>query len=82
MKEIKFEGVFDTQIITDYLEHLSKSIKSGKLLINKGSDELMLEPEGKIEIKVEAKQKKNKEKFELKMNWERSPKPFGKLKIS
>ena len=82
MKEIKIEGKVDKKVITDYLQNLSKSINSGKVLIHRGSDELVLEPGEKIEIKVEAKQKTHKEKLDVRISWDKSRKPADNPRIS
>ena len=82
MKEIKIEGKVDKQVVTDYLQNLSNSVKSGKVLIHRGNDELVLEPGEKIEIKVEAKQKSHKEKIELRISWDKSRKPVDNPRLS
>lgn len=81
-RELSVEGKVENKKVADYLESLAKSIKAGKLVVQKGNEALVLTPAAVISMEVEAKQKKDKEKFEIKLEWENTMNEDGDLKIS
>jgi len=81
-KEIKIEGKLELKLIIDYFSRIIEGLRAGKINIKKGQDIMTLNPEGLIEIQVEAKQKKGEEKYELKLKWEKGFLHNEDLKIS
>jgi amphi-Trp domain-containing protein len=81
-KEIKIEGKLELRLIIDYFSRIIEGLRTGKISIKKGQDIMTLNPEGLIEIQVEAKQKKDEEKYELKLKWKKGFLHNEDLKIS
>lgn len=84
-REVSVKAVMDIAQVTGYLESLLDGIKAGSVCVQRGSDEFVtLKPSKRVEIEVEATQKKGKETFTLELSWRRGeveePKPA--LKIS
>ncbi|MCJ2164396.1 MULTISPECIES: amphi-Trp domain-containing protein [unclassified Pseudodesulfovibrio] len=52
-----------------YLEALTKSFKSGTIVIESGEDHVVMKPSGQVSIKVEAKTKKDKQKIGFEIAW-------------
>jgi len=52
-----------------YLEDLTKSFKSGTIVIESGENSVAMKPGEQIAIKVEAKRKKNKQKIGFEISW-------------
>jgi amphi-Trp domain-containing protein len=52
-----------------YLEGLIKGFKEGKIVVQKGEGFVSLVPAEQVTVMVEAKKKKDKEKFSLELSW-------------
>ncbi len=78
-KEISFETLVTREKVAGYLQNLAESISSGKLNIQKGIETIALTPGETVAMEVEAKQKKEKEKFSLKLTWTVSPEQTLKI---
>ena len=83
-KELNLSVVLEKTEVIQYLESLAQSFRAEKVVIQKGSEFLTLLPSSQIEITVEAKQKKDKEKLVIEMSWstESIEVPADFLKIS
>jgi amphi-Trp domain-containing protein len=55
---------------TAYLEALLQSFKTGTILVSQGEDSLELTPAPIVDVEVEAKVKKGRQKFSLELEWE------------
>ena len=63
-----------------YMEDLTKSFKSGTIVIESGQDHVTMKPTNQVCIKVEAKTKKDKQKIGFEISW--SDEQLADLKIS
>ena len=70
--------------VLEYLDNLKDSLKTGTVYVEHGTEIVALQPEGSVQVKVEASQKKEKEKFKLEISWRRTPRGTSapELKIS
>ena len=71
--KFKYESLQDRETITRYLEALREGFENGHLRLAWKDSVLELEPEGLIRLDVEAKQKDDQMKLNIKMSW-KSPK--------
>lgn len=55
-----------------YMEDLLQSLKAGTIVVQSGDEHLTMTPGEHIEIKVEAKSKKGKQKFGFELSWTES----------
>lgn len=63
-----------------YMQALVDSLESGKIVVESGEERVTLTPSKHIDIEVEAKTKKNKQKFGFEISW--SNQDDAQLKIS
>ena len=68
-QEISMEKTMTTKDVIAYLEQVVEGLKNGQLIVQKDDRILLLNPPAIMEVEVEAKQKKNKEKFSLELSW-------------
>lgn len=52
-----------------YLEDFARSLRTGRILVERGEDFLVLEPPSLVGVEVEVKSKKGKQKFCLEVSW-------------
>ncbi|SHL15490.1 amphi-Trp domain-containing protein [Desulfatibacillum alkenivorans DSM 16219] len=55
--------------VAAYLEDLAASFKEGKIVVAKGDEFVTLTPPEQVFVEVEAKAKKDKNKFSLELSW-------------
>ena len=65
----RHESLQDCQSIINYLTALKEGFDSGALLFSTDGRNLVLKPEGLINLNVEAKRKGEEIKLSLKMRW-------------
>ena len=63
-----------------YMKALVESLESGKIVVENGEEHVTLTPMEHVDIKVEAKAKKDKQKFSFEISW--SDQTEANLKIS
>ncbi|WP_419787154.1 amphi-Trp domain-containing protein [Pseudodesulfovibrio sp.] len=63
-----------------YLKALVESLESGKIVVKNGEEHVTLTPQEQVAIEVEAKTKKDKQKFSLEISW--TEQAAADLKIS
>ncbi len=68
-KEVSMEGMMELSAAVSYLEGLVKSLKEGKVVVQKGDEFVELTPEKNVYLEIEAKQKKEKEKITVELFW-------------
>ncbi|ADZ90662.1 amphi-Trp domain-containing protein [Marinomonas mediterranea] len=77
--EFKHEALLDASDIQDVLKAISKGVGKGKLEFSDDKDgELTLEPQGLLRLKVTASEEDDRQQFEIKVRWEKSPKAISK----
>jgi amphi-Trp domain-containing protein len=55
--------------VVNYLEDLAASFKAGKIVVEKGDKVVSLNPPKIVNLEIEAKHKKEKEKFSFEISW-------------
>lgn len=70
--EFKFESVQDNKSISEYLKVLTEGFENGELYFKNGNEQILLKPEGMLNLEVKAKQKDNKTKLSIKFSWKES----------
>lgn len=68
--EVSFEGTMTLDKVLSYLEELTASIRAGSIKVEKGVEQVMLQPADVVTLEVKAKAKKNKQSFRLELSWE------------
>lgn len=67
--KVTLKQMMETKAAVTLLEDLLKSLKDGKVVVQQGEDYVDLQTPEMIDVKVEAKLKKDKAKFNLALSW-------------
>ncbi len=77
--EFKHESLLTPDDVRALLEALSNGLSKGQLeFSDEHEGSLKIEPEGLLQVKVEASEEEQKQQFEIKVRWERQPKALPK----
>ncbi|MCA1989485.1 MAG: amphi-Trp domain-containing protein [Desulfarculus sp.] len=68
-KGVSLETTLPLGQAVDYLEDLVRSLRQGRVVVQKGKEFIQLTPAALVEIELEAVRKKDKEKFVLELSW-------------
>jgi amphi-Trp domain-containing protein len=68
--EVSFEGTMTLDKVLSYLEELTASIRAGSIKVEKGVEQVTLQPADVVTLEVKAKTKKNKQSFRLELSGE------------
>jgi amphi-Trp domain-containing protein len=69
-KNFRHESLQDQQTILKILQAMTEGLAQGKLLLRDADDEIVLAPQGLLQIKLIAAQEDNKSSFTLKVSWQ------------
>jgi amphi-Trp domain-containing protein len=69
MNELKIKGASDVNEACEVLENLVEGLKDGTVCIQLGKRSLTLKPTERIYLKIQATQKGEIEKLQIKMSW-------------
>ena len=70
--KISVKGVRKLDEAAAYLEAFARSLRSGRILVEQGGESLTLCPPEALEVDVQARSKKGKQKFSLELCWTES----------
>lgn len=70
--KVEIEGAMDLSQAITYLEDVLASLKDGLIKVEAGNDIVVLRPAAAVDFEMSASQKKDKEKFSLKLSWKQS----------
>jgi amphi-Trp domain-containing protein len=69
--KVQIEQVVPLSEAIDHLEKVLETLKAGQLTLRQGADVVTLVPGSVVDMEIAASQKKDKEKFSVKMKWKR-----------
>ncbi len=69
ISEFKHETLQDTDSITEYLKVITEGFESGEIVFKNDKEQILLHPDGMIELEIKAKKKDKKVKLSLKLKW-------------
>jgi amphi-Trp domain-containing protein len=72
-REIEFKMLMDRQEAAAHLENLARSIKEGKVVVEKGNHFVSISPGERIAVEIACYQKKEKEKIAIELSWSPTP---------
>lgn len=78
----KHESLQDAKSIQDILKALTKGIGKGKLTFSDEDGEILMEPEGLLNLKVTASQDETKNRVSIRISWQSEEKPKPKKPLS
>jgi len=74
-RELEFKLAMDRQEAAAHLENLARSLKQGKVVVEKGRHFVSISPGDRIVMAFECSQKKDKEKIAIALSWSPAPEP-------
>jgi amphi-Trp domain-containing protein len=69
MKEFKHETLQECGAISEYLKVLNEGFETGQLVFRNEKEQIILRPDGMVQMEVKAKKKDRKIKLSLKFYW-------------
>jgi amphi-Trp domain-containing protein len=69
-KNFRYESLQDQQTMLKILTAVTDGLEKGKLVLRDDADEIVLNPQGLLQIKVTATQEDNRCSFGLKVSWQ------------
>lgn len=66
----RHESLQDAETIQEFLKSLSKGIAKGKLLFSDEDGEILMEPEGLLNLKVTASQDELRHRVNVRITWQ------------
>lgn len=84
-KDFSYESLQDARSIVAYMQALADGLSEGSLVLASNGDELVLEPQGLLRFRVEAKRSSSRERLVLKVSWRSDQAPdegAGALEIN
>ncbi|MBN1620022.1 amphi-Trp domain-containing protein [candidate division WOR-3 bacterium] len=70
-KDFNFESIQDVDSVINNLKTMSDGFKKGELIFKHGKDEIVLKPEGMINLQIKSKYKDGKSKLVIKFKWKK-----------
>ena len=70
-KEFKHESLQDISSIKALIDAIHDGLEKGKLHFSDEDSEIILKPEGLLSVKVSASQDSNKERFSIRLSWQK-----------
>jgi amphi-Trp domain-containing protein len=68
-EKFKIKGTVEMQEIINHLEEILNSFKTGRVVLEHGTDHMEFAPGNTAEMEVEAKQKDGKKEFSVEFTW-------------
>ncbi len=76
------DSLQDAQTIGNYLRAVADGLAAGKLSLASSDDELVLEPNGLLRLRIRAQRAQHRNRLALRISWrERSSVPEGKAAV-
>lgn len=69
-KNFRHESLQDQQSILKILAALTEGLEKGRLVLSDENDEIVLSPQGLLQLKFSAAQEDNRHSFSLKVSWQ------------
>lgn len=68
-QSFEHESLQDRESIVAYLETITEGLRSGRVEIRQGEEELILEPEGLLTLGIRAVRKRDRTRLDLRISW-------------
>lgn len=81
-ESFKHESIQDAKSIQDILKAITKGIAKGKLTFSDEDGEIVLLPDGLLNLKVSASQDETLNRVSIRISWQSEEKPKSKKSLS
>jgi amphi-Trp domain-containing protein len=69
-KSFRYESLQDQQSILKILRVITEGLERGRLVLSDEDDEIVLNPQGLLQLKISASQEGNSDSLSLKVSWQ------------
>lgn len=69
-KRFKHESLQDTDTIRELLKAITKGIAKGKISFSDEDNEMIMEPQGLLNLKLSASQEENRNRLAIRISWQ------------
>ena len=66
----RHESLQDVQSIRDILKSITSGIGKGRVTFSDDEDEILMEPEGLLHLKLTASQEENRQRINIRITWQ------------
>ncbi len=81
-ESFKHESLHDAKSIQDVLKAVTKGMAKGKLTFSDEDGEILMEPEGLLNLKVTASQDETQNRVNIRITWQNEEKPKRRKPLS
>ena len=81
-ESFKHESLHDAKSIQEILKAVTKGIAKGKLTFSDEDGEILMEPEGLLNLKVTASQEETQNRVNIRITWQSEEKPKRRKPLS
>ena len=81
-ESFKHESLHDAKSIQDVLKAVTKGMAKGKLTFSDEDGEILMEPEGLLNLKVTATQDETQNRVNIRITWQSEEKPKRRKPLS
>jgi len=81
-KSFRHESLQDVKSIRQILESVTNGIAKGKVVFSDEDDEIVMQPEGLLQLRLKASQEENRRQINIRINWQVEDKPLRKKSLS
>lgn len=81
-ESFKHESLHDAKSIQDVLKAVTKGVAKGKLTFSDEDGEILMEPEGLLNLKVTATQDETQNRVNIRITWQSEEKPKRRKPLS
>lgn len=76
----RHESLQDVQSIRDILKSITSGLDTGRVTFSDEEDEILMEPEGLLHLKLTASQEENRQRINIRITWQKEDNPPVKQK--
>lgn len=81
-ESFKHESLHDVKSIQEIMKAVTKGIAKGRLTFSDEDGEILMEPEGLLNLKVTASQEETQNRVNIRITWQSEEKPKRKKPLS
>ena len=81
-KSFYHESLQDRDSVRGILKSLTQGIGKGKVVFSDDDDEIVMRPEGLLQLRVKASQDEGQRRINIRISWQVADKPLKKKKLS
>ena len=81
-KSFRHESLQDEKTISEILKSVTNGIAKGSVSFKDADDEIVMQPEGLLHLRIKASQEENRRQINIRISWQVENKPLKKKSLS